>query len=263
VTKLGTRLARLPFIMKLLALAALAVAGTLPLHADTLAEVRAAVTALKGAQPIRATAELKRTDKEAGRFSNDSFTGAATVDIGLDGDGVHISFSPAVVEQFVREQREHTANPKVVDATSRTAGHVGPLWVLEHLNAADTFLGMLRYAKLQSETRAAWQSRPARLLLFRIEEPAPEGMKGIGSVEVKQHQLKVWIGEDNLPLAAERERDGTARIFFFHGSIKSRDSWSFARVADHLVIVRHATSHNADMLGQKSDGQSSDLLTVR
>jgi len=249
--------------MKTILLATLAVVLALPSHADTLADVRTAVAALRGAQPIRAVAELHRTDKDEGRFSNDNFTGAASVDVGLDGEGVHISFAPAVVEQFVREQRERTANPKKVDATSRTAGHVGPLWVLEHLNAADTFLGMLRYAKLQRESRVSYQNRAARLLVFAIDEPVPEGMRGIGSVDVKLHQLRVWVGDDNLPFAAERTQDGTARVFLFHGTIKTQDSWTFAHVSDHLVITRHDTSHNGDILGQKSDGRSTDVLSVR
>ncbi len=183
--------------------------------------------------------------------------------MGLDGEGVHITFAPAVVEQFVREQREHTANPKKIDATSRTAGHVDPLWVLEHLNAADMFLGLLRYARLQSEVHVTWQSHPARLLAFRIDEPEPPGMKGIGSVDIKENRLRVWIGDDNLPLAAERVQDGTVRVFLFHGTMKSLESWSFARVADHLVVTRHDSSHNADILGQKSVGQSSDVVTIR
>lgn len=249
--------------MKTTGFAALAVAVALPLHADTLADVRAAVTALHGAQPIHATAELHRTEKEEGRFSNDVFTGAATVDVGLDSEGVHITFAPAVVEQFLREQREHTGNPKKVDATSRTAGHVSPLWVLEHLNAADTFLGLLRYAKLRSESRVAWQNRPARLLTFRIDEPEPEGMRGIANLDIKEHTLKVWLGDDNVPLAAERVQEGTARVLLFHGSVKTVDSWSFARVADHLVVTRHDSSHNGDILGQKSVGQTSDVVTVK
>ncbi len=231
----------------------------LPLRADTLADVRIAVSALHGAQPIRATVELRRSDDENGRFSNDRFNGAASVDVALDAEGVHVRFAPALVEQIVREQREHAADAKKIDTTARTAGHVGPLWVLEHLNAADTFLGMLRHAKLQSETRSSWQSHPARLLTFHVEEPEPDGMKGLGSVGVKERQLKVWIGDDNVPLAAERSQEATPRVLFFHGTVKSHDTWSFAHVNDHLVIVRHDSSHDADMLGQKSSGQCANV----
>ncbi len=249
--------------MKTIVFAVLSVTLALPLHADTLADVRAAVTALHGAQPIRANAELHRTDNDDGRFSNDHFTGAATIEMAVDGEGVHLTFSPAMLDLFLREQREHTANPKKIDATSRTAGGVGPLWVLEHLNASDTFLGMLRYAKLQSETRAPWQSRPARLLVFRVDEPVPDGIRGIGSIDIKVHQLKVWVGDDNLPLAAELVQEGTVRVLLFHGGMKLRESWSFGRAADHFVIVRHDSSHSADMLGQKSVGQTSDVITIR
>src|SRR5580765_8466887 len=104
-----------------------------PLHADTLADVRAAVSALRGTQPIHAAVEMRRSDNDSGRFSNDHFNGTASADVGLDSAGVHVTFAPALVEQVLREQRERTANAKLIDATTRTAGHVGPLWVLEHL----------------------------------------------------------------------------------------------------------------------------------
>lgn len=247
--------------MKTLVLAALAVA--LPLHADTLADVRAAVTALHGTQPIRATVDMKRNDNDSGRFSNDRFTGAASVDVAVDGEGVHLTFAPAFVEQVLRERRERRTNEKKVDPTTRTVSGVGALWVLDHLNASDTFLGLLRHATLQSETRAAWQSRPARLLVLRIDEPEPEGFKGLGSVGMKVHRLNVWVGDDNLPLAAERVQEATPRVLFFHGTMKSRESWAFARVTDHLVVLRHDASHAADMLGQKSTGDTSDVITLR
>ncbi len=247
--------------MKTLILAAFAAA--LPLHADTLAEVRAAVTALHGTQPIRATAELHRTDNDQGRFTNEKFSGAATVDMALDGEGVHLSFSNSMVEQFRREEREKTADPKKVDPVSRTASDVGPLWVLQHLNATETFLGMLKYAKLESEARAAWQSHPARLLVFRLNEPVPEGLKGLGSFDVKEDRLRLWIGDDNLPLAAEHVQNATIRFLFFHGFLKVHEAWSFTRASDHLVVSRHDSSHNAEMLGQKSAGDKSTVVTLR
>ena len=52
-------------------------------------------------------------------------------------------------------------------------------------------------------------------------------------------------------------------MLFFHGTLSTRESWSFAHVGDHLVITRHDSSHNAEMLGQKSRGETSDVLTVR
>jgi hypothetical protein len=247
--------------MKTIVLAALAAA--LPLHADTLADVRAAVMALRGTQPIRATVEMKRNDNDSGRFSNDHFTGAASVDVAVDDDGVHLTFPPAFVERVLRERRERRVDEKRVDPTTRTVSGVGALWVLEHLNATDTFLGLLRHAALQSETRAPWQGRPARLLVFRINEPEPEGFKGLGSVGVKQHQLKVWIGDDNLPFAAERVQEATPRVLFFHGTMKFHETWSFGHVSDHLVVLRHDSSHAADMLGQKSNGETSDVITLR
>jgi hypothetical protein len=247
--------------MKRLLLAALAV--SLPLHADTLADLKAAVGGLRGSQPIRAGAELHKSEKEEGRFSDGPFSGGVSLEVALGVDGAHLTFAPAVIEQFAREQREHSLNPKKPAALSRTAERLGPLWVLEHLNAADTFLGLLRYAKLQSETRAAAAGgRPARLLVFKVDSPTRD-MKGLGGLEMKEHTLRVWVGEDNLPIAAEEVQDGTVRVLLFHGSIKLRDSWTFGRSGDHLVMLRHDSTHSGDLFGQKSDGSGTEIVTVR
>jgi hypothetical protein len=41
-----------------------------------------------------------------------------------------------------------------------------------------------------------------------------------------------------------------------------RETWSFAHITDHLVIVRRESSHAVDMLGQKSKGENSEVLTL-
>ena len=84
-----------------------------------------------------------------------------------------------------------------------------------------------------------------------------------GSVGVKEHHLNVWIGDDNIPLAAEQVQEATPRVLFFHGSMMFRESWLFTHVTDHLVIIRSDSSHTFDMLGQKSSGESSEVLTLR
>jgi len=245
--------------MNRLLLAALAVA--LPLHADTLSDLKAAVGALRGTQPIRAAAELRRTEKEEGRFNNEAFTGSVALEVALAADGAHLNFAPAVVEQFAREQREETANPKKVPASSRVAERLGPLWVLEHLNAADTFLGMLRYAKLKSESRVTAQGRPARLLVFQVDAPVRD-IKG-GGLEMKEHTLRVWVGDDNLPFSTDEVQDGSVRVLLFHGSMWLHDTWTFGKSGDHLVMLRHEATHKADLFGQKSDGTGVETVVVR
>lgn len=231
----------------------------LPLHADTLTDLRNAVAALRGAVPIRATAELHRTENHEGRFANEKFTGAATVEMTIDGDGVHVTFPKPLLDQFLKEAHEQRADPKKVSPTQRTAGALSPLWVIQRLNAADTFLGLLHDAKLVSETRVAWQNRPARLLIFDRKNDLSQ-LKGIGNADIKMNRLRIWVGDDNLPLAADHNREGTIRVLLFHGKLNESESWQFARVADHLVITRYDSSDYGDLLGQKSDEKRLEIV---
>lgn len=232
------------------------------LYADTLADMKAAVAALRGTQPIRASAEVRRKDKDAGRFSNDAYEGSATVHLGLDSSGVHLDFPSALVEQFAREQREFAANPKKTPAASRTAGGVTPLWALQCLSASDQFLGMLRNAALKSEARTMLQSRPARLLVFDVKEIVPDGVKSIGSVEYPLNRLRVWVGDDNLPMAAEHTVERDAKFMFIHARGKEVNTWTFARVSDHLVVMHYTSTSSAEGFGQKGDNERSETITI-
>jgi hypothetical protein len=245
--------------MKTLALLLL---SAVSLRADTLADVKSAVAALRGTQPIRASAEIHRKDHDAGRFSNDNYEGTATVQVGLDASGVHLDFSSALVEQFAREQREFALNRKKIPTASRTAGGVTPLWALSRLNASDEFLGMLRTATPKSESRAMLQNHAARLLVFDVKEIVPDGVTSVGSVDYPVNRLRVWIGEDNLPMFAEHTVERDAKFMFIHARGKEVNTWTFARVSDHLVVMRYTSASSAEGFGQKGENQQSEVITI-
>ena len=48
-----------------------------------------------------------------------------------------------------------------------------------------------------------------------------------------EDQMTAWLGEDNIPLAAERTQRGTAGFMFIKGSMTNRSTRTFA----HGVIA--------------------------
>jgi hypothetical protein len=72
----------------------------------------------------------------------------------------------------------------------------------------------------------------------------------------------VWVGADNLPLAAERAQKATAGFMMFHGDTATKKSWHFMRKDDHLVVARFEELGSFSGFGQKGDAHSVDVVTV-
>ena len=73
----------------------------------------------------------------------------------------------------------------------------------------------------------------------------------------------MWIGNDNVPLAAERVQKGTAGFLFLRGEMASHESWTFAHVADRLVVARYENSFAGSGFGQRGEGKTVHVVTMR
>jgi hypothetical protein len=79
---------------------------------------------------------------------------------------------------------------------------------------------------------------------------------------VAEDRLNIWIGDDNLPLAAERTTKSTAGFLFFHSDSSERTSITFAQAGDRLIVARLETSANGSGMGQNFDESSLQTVTV-
>jgi hypothetical protein len=50
---------------------------------------------------------------------------------------------------------------------------------------------------------------------------------------------------------------------FIKGQMTNRSSWIFSRFADRLIVLRDDTSYAGSGFGQKGEGRSVQVLTVR
>ena len=233
------------------------------LRADTLADVRAAVSVLRATTPIHATFDITRARTSSGRFVNHSVNGSASIDVASDASGLRLTFAPSMLARAAREEAEHEADPKKPSPTRTALDETQPTDVADAINFAASMLHLLDIAKRESETRVTRDGRPARLLVLKLTPKLPPEATSVWNVKFTQDRLNLWIGDDNLPIAAERVRHGTAGFLFLRGEMTTREVWTFAHPGDRLVATRYETSFAASGFGQRGEGKNVQTVTVR
>lgn len=227
-------------------------------RADSFADLKAAVAGLRGAAPIRATIEMQRVDLDKGKKPPETVSGGAVVDALVDGEGLHVAYAPALLAKVAKEQADRQANPEAHTPTTRAIAELGPLPIAERLDFGRRLAGLLSRSELVSEKRLVYEGRSARLLALKIKNPPPK--TSIGHVEILEDSLNVWIGDDNIPLAAQRTERYTGGILFIKAEIKQANRWTFLRKDDRLVATRSETKNTQNGFGQNSE--ETEIVTV-
>ena len=248
--------------MKTVLLIALSLVPSI-LRADAIAEIRSALLSLKGAAPIHASFELQRSRKAQGRFANNESNGSAIVDVIADPGGLRITFAQRVLERATAEAVEHQADPKKATPVRSTLAEIDATTLSDDLDYSHAMLRLLAMGKVASDTRAVWQGRPARLLVMKLNPKLNPEATTVFHVNFSDDTLRLWVGADNVPLAAERIQRGTAGFLFLRGEMNNKQSWVFSRYADRLLVTRYESSFAGSGFGQKGEGRNVQIVTVR
>lgn len=239
----------------------LLLAIAVPLHADALTDVRAALGRLTGRQPIRVTYELTRDVHNEGKFGNDRFSGKVAVDVEGDANGIRVGIARPLIEQIEREHQARLKNPKQPAPASRTLEQIDPMRAANAIDYAPALLNLIEGATVAQDSSGSWGGRPARVIVLKLvaRPPATE----IGKVTVSENRLTLWLGPDHLPLAAEHARAAKFSFLIFRGEGKSNDKWTFATIGDRLVRTRHEATESGSGMGQKGSTHSVEVVRVQ
>ena len=229
---------------------------------DTLANVETALSRLRGSTPIRASYTVESFGATDGRFGSDRTSSAITVDVTRSAEGVSVTIPATLLERAAEESRAHSGSFR--NSTRNSIAHVSPLAVADGLNYAAAFSGILRMGHLKEEHRESRNGHPARRVILDIHQPTSksEGIE-IGEVKTIEDQMTLWIGDDDVPLAARRSHKMRAGFLFLHGDTEQTDDWTFGRNGDSLVLARHEEESKFSGVGQKGTGKSVTTIVVR
>jgi hypothetical protein len=114
-----------------------------------------------------------------------------------------------------------------------------------------------------TETRGMRDGKPVRVVILKLTPKLPPEATSIWNVKFAEDRLTLWVGDDNVPVAAERIRRGTAGFMFIKGQMTDRSTWSFIRHNDRLLVTRAESSFAGSGFGQKGEGKDVHVVTVR
>lgn len=231
----------------------------LPLAADPVADVRAALTRLPAHEPIRATYELQQTVANEGKFDNDAFTGKASIELEGGEGGLRFFVPTPVLAQIEQEQNAKNHNQNLKTPTVTALKEIDPVETANAIDFAPVLLRLLEGAKLVSDAQATWQGKPARAMVLRVRDDLDDDDKG--RVKISENRLTLWLGPDLVPLAAEHLVSAKFSLLIFKAESKQRKSWHLAHVADRLVRVHYESQQTSSGMGQK--GNQTIVATLR
>lgn len=234
-----------------------------PLRGDSRSDLQHTLVTLKGTRPVQASVLIEITRKSEGRFANNSLHGSASAEASVDASGLTVRVGLQSLQRAVAEDAARDVDPNRTTPTRSSLEELSPVTLSEAFNFADPLRRLVGLATTAVESRVSFNGKPARLLVMSIATRIPKEARTVWNVHFSEDQLRVWVADDGTPLAAERTRKGTAGFMFLRGEMRSRDHWTFARVDDRLIVTRHEVTFTGSGLGQRSDGRTVTIITLR
>lgn len=227
------------------------------LHADVLADLKTTLANFNGHEPVKArvayafsaqnTEDDKPVDEEANVIAQVS-----------DGpEGLTILWSREAIDAAAKELKAADENKKKKPALRRAMDTLSAPTVNDYLNATPRLLQLLEKAELVSDKAEPWEDQSARLLTINIPQKLPKYVK------VLEQTVKLWLGADGTPLAAESRIlvKGRALLVISFESTESED-WRFARVGQRLIVTRHAKESAGSGGGEKGMRKTTASLDI-
>lgn len=220
----------------------------LSLHADALADLRATLAQLAATTPAHGSFELNSVTNNSDEPQ--PFTGKVSVGFDIDNAGLRILYPKAILLQADQEARAETGNPDRPTPARSGIGRVRALELLNLLDAAAMLNVDLQNAQVVDNRMTTYQGKPARVVSLKLSPKLSQGAsKHIKKID---SALSLWLGEDGVPIAAERTVSVKASFMLMSFTNDQKESWSYARAGDRLIATHHEDQQKSDGVGQHS-----------
>jgi hypothetical protein len=232
------------------------------LWADGPSDLRAGLQRLQGPSPVQAS--LSQTYWQETRTCWKPVVRQGVVQLHLqeDGSGLHVDWPVPAPDSSSREKSLEEPAPATLAPDGNDLSALDAATLRSLLNQADLLSQTLAGSRFQEERREAYQGQPARVLVFSLQPKIlPEHQ---GRVSQSESTLKVWIGEDGLPLASESAMAYEGRHSRLYGAFHSRSrvKTTYAVQGQRLVVTSRDTEDLVYDTGEKVKRRQSITLAV-
>jgi hypothetical protein len=223
-------------------------------RADGLSDLKAALARLQAQTPLKATLDVKSTEKRGEGADAVEKQGQGSIGLEDGARGLQVLYAKDTLARMDAETRLLARDPKAKTPTVWAIGKLDSGDVLPMVSAAPGLARSLDEAVFKAEKADTWSGKPARLLTFTVPVSAvPEQQRKY----VKQFDatLSIWIGADGTPLASATVTNVKGRAFVVV-SFEALDesSCTYGVVGDRLMTLRsenHSSSSGAGERGEQ------------
>jgi hypothetical protein len=218
--------------------------------ANGLDDLRTALSALQGQGNVHGTFDARQFKQETdGKKPAENATASALVE--EDATGLQIRWDRSTLKRAADESNPPKGG-KRSEALSTLVGTASALRIGNLVNYAPAFLRALDGAQLKSERTETYQGKPARVLELALVERAPDDEHV--SMKENTHTALVWLGADNVPLAASVTHKRKAKVMVFLSfEQQAKEDFVFSVAANRLVVLKRDEQGTAKGIG--SDAQ--------
>jgi hypothetical protein len=237
----------------------LLIAPTL-LCADGLSDVRATLQKLQSDQALRARVEIKtrRSGGESAKQKQSESISSVIVEEGLD--GLKMGWSADQIKASRKAAWTEVINPDAPKSDLATLKALEPAQALNLLDAADALRRALEKSELREDKRENYQTKPARVLVFRIELGLDEEERK--ALKSSETYLKLWLDDDGVPLAMERDVQAKFSKFLIGFRIHEHDTRTYQRAGGRLVVTRATHDTSGAGLGHTEEAHITTNVTL-
>jgi hypothetical protein len=230
------------------------------LFADGLTDVRAALQKLQSDQPLRARVEIKsrRSGGESGKQKQSESVSTVIVENGPD--GLKLSWSPDQIKQSRKAAWAETGNPDAPKSDIAMLKALEAGQALNLLDAADGLRRALEKSELREDKRENYQGKPARVVVFRIDLGLDEEERK--ALKSSETYLKLWLDDDGVPLAMERDVQAKFSRFLIGFRIHEHDTRTYQRAGGRLVVTRATHDTSGAGLGHSEEAHITTNVTL-
>ncbi len=242
---------------RLIPLRAIALAAVLAApgaRADGLSDLKAALGRLQAQTPLKATLEVKTTERTGEGADALEKQGQASVQLEDGARGLEVLYGKDTLARLDAESRQLARDPRSKTPATWALGKLDSAEIVPMTSAVTALTRTLEEDTFKTEKPDTWNGRPARLLTFSVPlSKLPEQQRKY--VKEFDATVSIWIGADGTPLASgvHTTVKGRAFVVVSFEAVDDRSS-TYGVVGDRLLTLRsetHATSSGAGEHGEE------------
>ena len=249
-----------PTLVRSLTLVA-AFAAPLLARADGLADLRAALARLPASMPLKATLEVRTTERNGEGADASEKKGQASVTLEDGARGLQVLYAKDTLASVDAESRQLVRDPKARTPTVWALARLDASELVPMASAAPALSRSVDEDQFRNERPDSWNGRPARLLTFAMPlTKVPEQQRKY--VRDFDGTLSIWIGADGTPLASATHTRIKGRAFVVVGfEVVDDVSSTYGIAGDRLLTTR--SEHHMASSGAGERVEMRSIKTLR